>query len=169
MEMRFCPVCGTRLRLREQPHEAPALYCESCVAYRFPLFSTAVAVVLLDACGENMLLIRQYGEPESVLVAGYVDKGETAEDAVRREVREELGMSAGRLSFIRSRYYAPSETLMLLYEATAAEESAAPNWEVDGWEWVPVGRARELVKPGGLAESFLSDYEKHLIQNEQGG
>ena len=169
MEMHFCPLCGTRLKTREHPTDGIVAYCERCGDYRFPHFSTAVSIVVLNVERTQMILIRQYGEPWEVLAAGYVDKGETAEDAVRREVREELGMSAGRLSFIRSRYYAPSETLMLLYEATAAEESAAPNWEVDGWEWVPVGRARELVKPGGLAESFLSDYEKHLIQNEQGG
>lgn len=158
MNLNYCPVCGTKLHPKDQPHEAPALYCDRCGEYRFPLFSAAVAVTVLDEAGENMILIRQYGDPDPVLVAGYIDKGESAEDAVIREVNEELGMTVQQLSFVRSRYYAPSETLMFHYTASVRGKSAAPNWEVEAWEWVPVESALALVKPGGLAETFLLDY-----------
>ena len=161
MNIQYCPACGTKLRLKEQPFDAPALYCDCCREYRFPLFSAAVAAIVLDMLGENMILIRQYGEPDPVLVAGYIDKGETAEAALIREVKEELSMTVQKLSFLRSHYYAPSETLMLNYAAVVAEESASPNWEVDGWEWVPVDQALSRVKPGSLAESFLLDYEAY--------
>lgn len=159
--MRFCPECGTKLHLKEQPHDVPALYCDCCKAYRFPVFSIAVAVIILDPEQENMVLVRQYGELDPVLVAGYVDKGETAEDAVVREVKEELGMTVHSLSFLRSHYYAPSETLMLNYAVTTAEKSAEPNWEIDSWEWVPAEKARTRVTPGGLAETFLLDFEEY--------
>lgn len=161
MNLNYCPVCGTKLHLKAQPFEGPALYCDHCEAFRFPLFSAAVAVVVLDEARENMILIRQYGEPDPVLAAGYVDKGETAEEAVIREVKEELGMTARHLSFLRSRYYAPSETLMLLYAVTVSENAAVPNREVDSWEWVPVEGALKLVKPGSLAEAFLLDYAEY--------
>ena len=161
MNLNYCPVCGTRLHLKEQPHEAPALYCGHCGEYRFPLFSAAVAVTVLDEARENMILIRQYGDPDPVLVAGYIDKGETAEDAVIREVREELGMAAQAVSFLHSHYYAPSETLMFHYAATVKGKTAAPNWEVDDWEWVPVEHACGLVKPGSLTETLLLDYEEY--------
>ena len=161
MNLNYCPVCGMKLHPKEQPHEAPALYCGRCGEYRFPLFSAAVAVTVLDEAGENMILIRQYGDPDPVLVAGYIDKGETAEDAVIREVGEELGMAVQSFSFLRSRYYAPSETLMFHYAATVKGKAAAPNWEVDGWEWVPVEQALGLVKSGGLAEALLLDFEEY--------
>lgn len=161
MNLNYCPVCGTKLHPKEQPHEAPALYCGRCGEYRFPLFSAAVAVTVLDEAGENMILIRQYGDPDPVLVAGYIDKGETAEDAVIREVGEELGMAVQSFSFLRSRYYAPSETLMFHYAATVKGKAAAPNWEVDGWEWVPVEQALGLAKSGGLAEALLLDFEEY--------
>ena len=161
MDLNYCPACGKKLYPKEQPHEAPALYCSCCEEYRFPLYCAAVAVTVLDAVGENMILIRQYGDPDPVLVAGYIDKGETAEEAVMREVREELGMTVRDFSFLRSHYYAPSETLMLHYVVTVSEKAAAPNWELDSWEWVSVERAPKLVKPGSLAESFLLDYEKY--------
>ena len=159
MNMNFCPQCGEKLGLRERPNDAPALYCGSCGDYRFPIFSAAVAAVVLNEAESEMVLIRQYDYPTPVLVTGYIDKGESAEEALVREVKEELGMTALSHRFLKSHYYAPSETLMLNYAVTVAEESASPNWEVDSWEWVSVERAREKVKAGGLAEVFLLDYE----------
>ena len=159
MQMSYCPVCGEKLSLRPHPTEPPTLWCRRCEDWRFPLFSAAVSVILLDQSRERMLLIRQYGEPDPVLPAGYVDKGETAEAAVFREIREELGMTALSPRFLGSHYYAPSETLMLNFLAVAAEDEARPNAEVDGWEWVPAKEARSRVKPGGLAEVLLADWD----------
>jgi NAD+ diphosphatase len=158
MNMNYCIECGSRLRLRPHPTEPPTPWCDRCGEYRFPVYSTAVSVILLDESGRNMLLIRQYGEPDPVLVAGYVDKGERAEDAVIREVREELGIQAEVLAFLGSHWYAPSETLMLNFLARSTQAQARPNAEVDAWEWVPLTEAKRRVTPGGLAEILLGDY-----------
>ena len=166
MNLKFCPVCGRRLHPKPNPPEEPALYCDSCGEYRFPLYSTAVSVIVLDPKREKMILIRQYGKSDLILVAGYVDKGETAEAAVFREVREELGMEAKELRFLCSHYYAPSETLMLNYLVVTADETPHPNWEVDSWEWVPVREAIGKVKPGGLAETLLRDYSAYILDPE---
>ncbi len=166
MNLKYCPVCGTRLHPKPNPPEEPALYCESCGEYRFPLYSTAVSVIVLDPRREKMILIRQYGKSDLILVAGYVDKGETAEAAVIREVREELGMEAKELRFLCSHYYAHSETLMLNYLVTTDAPEPHPNWEVDSWEWVPVREAIGKVKPGGLAETLLRDYSACILDPE---
>lgn len=158
MQLNFCPVCGEKPVLRQHPTDGPVAWCPRCGDWRYPLFATAVSVAVLDPGRTRMLLIRQYGKKDAVFTAGYVDKGETAEDAVVREVREELGMTARELRFCRSRWYAPSETLMLHYSVTVPEDEPSPNWEVDGWEWVPIGEARSRVAPGGLAEQLLADY-----------
>ena len=158
MQLKYCPVCGAKLSLRQHPTDGPVAWCPACEDWRYPLFSTAVSVVVLDPARTRTLMIRQYGERDAVFVAGYVDKGETAEDAVVREVREELGMTARELRFHRSRWYAPSETLMLHYSVTVPEDEPSPNWEVDDWEWVPIGEARSRLAPDGLAEQLLDDY-----------
>lgn len=157
MKMHCCPVCGTRLTEREHPTDGVVAWCEGCGDYRFPLFSTAVSVVALNPDRTKMILIRQYGQAEEVLVAGYVDKGETAEHAVRRELMEELGLSAREVRFLASHYYAPSETLMLNFSVTVEETEAHPNFEVDGWRWCSVPEARKSVRPGGLADELLHD------------
>ena len=157
MEMHYCPLCGTRLKAREHPTDGIVAYCERCGDYRFPLFSTAVSIVALNPERTRTILIRQYGEPGEVLAAGYVDKGETAEHAVRRELREELGLEAGSVQYLGSPYYAPSETLMLNFAVTVSETEAHPNFEVDAWRWCPIDEAKKSVSPGGLAGELLRD------------
>lgn len=166
MEMRYCMRCGARLGTRVHPEEGPVPYCESCGDYRFPVFSAAVSMVVFDREEKRMILIRQYGEKDPVLTAGYVDKGETAEEAVRREVGEELGMTVTGIRYLGSHYYAPSETLMLNYAVTVAEREAKPNAEVDSWQWVPADEAAGLVKPGGLAETLLADLHGGFIHKQ---
>ena len=68
-------------------------------------------------------------------------------------------MTALAPRFLGSHYYAPSETLMLNFLAVLSEESPSPGPEVDGWEWVKVQDAARLVKPGGLAEVLLADWD----------
>ena len=157
MIFNYCPVCGKKLDLRQHPVDGAVPFCEACCDWRYPLYSTAVSVTILNPERTELLLIRQYGEPGLVFVAGYVDKGETAEDAVRREVREELGMTAENLRFHKSRFYAPSETLMLHYSCTVPEAAAQPNAEVDAWEWVPLEEVLGRLAPG-LAVELYEDY-----------
>ena len=166
MEMNYCMRCGARLALREHPEEGPVPYCESCGDYRFPVFSTAVSMVVLNPEKTRVLLITQYGKPHYILPAGYVNKGENAEQAVRRELAEELGMSACSLRYLNSHYYEPSETLMLNFSLTVGEEEPKPNWEVDSWSWFTLGEVMGMVRPGGLAERLLKDLrEKERISD----
>ena len=157
MEMNYCMCCGAKLTRREHPTDGEVSYCERCGDYRFPVFSTAVSMLVLNPEKTRILLITQYGKPHHILPAGYVDKGETAEHAVRRELLEELGMEALGLQYMNSHYYEPSETLMLNYLVTVKEEPPRPNWEVDSWRWFTLGEAKKTVRPGGLAERLLRD------------
>ena len=155
MKMNYCMECGTLLHPREHGEEGLVPYCDTCAAYRHPVFSTAVSLLVLDEKEENVLLIRQYGRPHYILVAGYVNQGEDAEDAVRRELLEELGLEVQKLRFNRSRYFPPSNTLMLNFTVTVSGKEARPNWEVDDWRWFSFTEAREAIRPNSLARAFL--------------
>lgn len=159
MEMNYCMCCGAKLRTREHPTDGLVPYCESCDDYRFPVFSAAVAIVVLNPDETEVILIRQYGKDKDVLVAGYVDKGETAEQAVRRELMEELGLEAETLRYLGSHYYEPSETLMLNFAVTVCEREAHPNFEVDSWRWYTLEEARTKANLAGLAKRLLGDME----------
>ena len=75
-------------------------------------------------------------------------------------------MSARSPRFLGSHYYAPSQTLMLNFLAVLEEDAARPNAEVDAWAWVPVAEVRSQVRPGGLAEILLRQWDGLPIVNQ---
>ena len=158
MEMNYCMQCGTKLIIRHHETEGEVPYCESCGEFRYPVFNTAVSMIVMDEARERIILIQQYGKPSYVLVAGYVDKGEDAETAAVREVKEELGMTVSSIHFNRSHYYSRSNTLMLNFTVTVKESEAHPNREVDAWRWFTIEEARQNIRPNSLAEIFLNGY-----------
>ncbi len=155
----FCPACGAKLTERLLAREGMVPYCETCADFRFPKYNVAVSMVVEDEETGRILLIQQYGRPSYVLVAGYVNRGEPAEHAVVREVKEETGMTVARLRFNRTKFYAPSNTLMVNFTAFVSDASALhTNEEIDRFSWFTPEQARENIRPGSLAEEFLNSY-----------
>ena len=158
-EMIHCMQCGAKLIRRYLASEGKDIkYCPQCEEYRFEPFNTAVSMIITDTSRTRFFLIRQYGGDRHILTAGYVNKGEDAEDAVVREIREETGMTAVSVRFNRSHYYAPSNTLMLNFTAVVADPHVHANSEVDSWNWFTEKEARRAIRPGSLAEAFLLGY-----------
>ena len=153
--MNFCMHCGTRLHPKHLEGEGEIPFCDTCGEYRFPVFNTAVSMIVQDQDHAHVLLIQQYGRPSYILVAGYVNRGEDAEHAAVREIGEELDMEVLDLHFNRSRYFPPSNTLMLNFTATVRGNTPHPNAEVDRWQWFTPAQARESIRPNSLARQFL--------------
>ncbi len=121
--------------------------------------TVADTMVVRDEKTGRILLIQQYGRPSYVLVAGYVNRGEQAEQAVVREIKEETGMTVARLRFNRTKFFAPSNTLMVNFTAYVSDATALhANEEIDRWSWFTPEQARENIRPGSLAEEFLNAY-----------
>ncbi len=153
-EMNYCMHCGTKLIRRYLKNEGDIPYCTTCQEYRFPVFNTAVSMIIMNEEEDQILMIRQYGGDEYILVAGYVNKGEDAEDAAIREVREETGLTVTSVRFNHSHYFAPSNTLMLNFAVTVKGEVNC-NEEVDTWAWFTPEEARINIRKNSLAKAFL--------------
>ncbi len=158
MNMDYCMHCGARLEPRQHADEGLIPFCPRCGEFRFPVFSTAVSMVITTPDRDRILLIRQYGKPRYILCAGYVNKGEDAESAVVREIREELGLAVTDCRFNRSRYFTPSNTLMLNFTVVVPNTDPHPNHEIDDWRWFTPAEAKENIAPGSLAAEFLNGY-----------
>ena len=81
-----------------------ALVCSECKLELFVNPSPAVGAIVLDADG-RVLLIRRAHDPGKGLLAvpgGFVDEGETAESALCREIREEVGLELPEVSYLMS-------------------------------------------------------------------
>lgn len=159
--MKFCTECGTALEEKHLQKEGMVPFCNHCNQFRFPNFNTAVSMVVLNASEDKILLIRQYGKPDYILIAGYVNKGESAEHALIRELQEETGIEISNFFFNKSEYFKKSNTLMLNFICKAISEKI--NWdsdEVDHAQWFTVSEARRNIKQGSLAQEFL----EHFLQ-----
>lgn len=158
VEMKYCMACGTKLEDKYLASEGKMIpYCPSCRDYRFPVFNTAVSMIVMNEAKDKVLLIKQYGRDSYILVAGYVNKGEDAEDAVRREVKEEMDLDVKTLHFNHSHYFAPSNTLMLNFTVTV-EGDPNPDWEIDSYHIFSIADARKNIRRPSLAQKFLDGY-----------
>jgi len=156
--LKHCMECGAKLRKKYLDGEGMVPYCDHCGQYRFPVFNTAVSMIVTNEDQSKIILIRQYGRPHYILVAGYVNKGEDAEDAAVREVKEEMGLDVIKARFNHSHYYAPSNTLMLNFTVTVSGTEPVPNREIDSWCWFGREEALRQIKKGSLAGAFLKGY-----------
>lgn len=162
--VKYCVECGTRLEPKFLANEGMIPFCPTCQAYRFPIFSTAVSMIVLNPSRDKLLLIQQYGRKHYILVAGYVNCGENAETAVRREVKEEIGLDVSSLFYNRSAYFAPSNTLMLNFTCTVFSDSLdGVTSEVDKAVWFPIPQARQAIKAGSLAQEFLEYFVQEKL------
>mgnify|MGYP003562596922 CR=1 FL=1 len=131
-------------------------YCDSCQVYRFPIFSTAISTAVLNKERNKVLLIRQYNMVDYILLAGYVNRGESAEETLIREVKEEVGLQVDEFKYMRSQYFERSNTLMLNYLCVAHDETPLQiNQEVEHADWFTFDEARKVIMKESLAESFL--------------
>ncbi len=159
MSSNFCRECGTKLVPKELEHEGIIPYCPSCGQYRFPQYNMAVIMIVVNEEKDEILLIQQYGRPQYILVAGYVTRGESLEDAVRREIREETGMTVSHMQYNRSQFFEKSDTLMCNFTVFVKDASEMdPNYEIDSYKWFSREGARENIRSGSLAEKFLVTY-----------
>ena len=92
-------------------------------------------------------------------MAGYVNRTETLEHAAVRELKEETGMTAERITFNRTRFFEPSNTLMCNFTAFVKNDRELnPNYEIDSCAWFSFDDARRNVDPKILAGQFLNAY-----------
>ncbi|MBQ7061796.1 MAG: NUDIX domain-containing protein [Bacteroidales bacterium] len=159
MIQKHCPECGTALIWQPLEDEGLVPYCPQCRQYRFPMYNVAVSMIVIDGQTGKILLIKQYGRPNFILVAGYVNRGEAVEHAVGREIKEETGLTVSRIRFNRTSFFEPSNTLMCNFTAWVADADAmSPNKEIDSYQWFTPVEARRNIRPNSLAQCFLNAY-----------
>lgn len=141
---RYCPRCGHPTAPRDAGH-ARACTNECCGKVQFP--RTDPAVIVLVARGDRALLGRQADWPEGrySTIAGFVEPGESLEEAVAREVMEETGVSVGGVSYYASQPWPFPGSLMLGFRAEATSEAIdLKDGELEEARWI----SREDIRAG---------------------
>ncbi|RIA75811.1 NAD+ diphosphatase [Anaeroplasma bactoclasticum] len=159
-----CPECGSLLIEKELDNEGMVPYCNSCKEYRFPMYNVAVSMITIDTKNNNVLLIQQYGKKDNILVAGYVNITESLENAVYRELKEEMNLIPSRIEFNATKYFPKTNTLMCNFIAYMEDISKLKtNNEIDSFNWFSFIDGLSNIKPDSTAKYFYElFYEKYV-------
>ncbi|CAM3292934.1 NAD(+) diphosphatase [Halomonas lysinitropha] len=124
---RFCGRCGAPTTRLDAEF---AMHCDQCGHRNYPRISPCI--ITLVTHGESLLLARSPRFPPGrySTLAGFIEPGEAAEEAVRREIFEEVGLSVGRVSYFKSQAWPFPHSLMLGFFA----EAASRRIRIDGIE-----------------------------------
>jgi NAD+ diphosphatase len=140
---RFCAQCGSPSRVTSAGW---VRRCPGCQASHFP--RTDPVVIMLVVRGSRALLGRNRRRPGARFscLAGFVEPGETLEAAVRREVREESGIHAGRVQYLASQPWPfPSSLMMGFLTEGLTEEITVDPEELAEARWFHRDEIREMV------------------------
>lgn len=154
---RFCGRCGAPLHSRRAGH---VRHCDACGMDSFPRLDPAIIVLVRD--GERALLGRQPGWPPGRFstIAGFVEPGESLEDAVRREVFEETGTRVREVAYHSSQPWPFPASLMLGFTARATVSTPVlHDGELEEAHWFTraqvAGGAVRLPPPEAISRRLI--------------
>jgi NAD+ diphosphatase len=167
----FCPNCGARTEMRDGGYRRQ---CPQCGADHFPRTDPVVIMLPVfhhDDGREECLVGRnkRFPLPLYSAFAGFVEQGESMEEAVRRELREEVNLEAGAVSYQASQPWPfPSSLMLGCYARAMSRDFAIDANEIEAAHWLSKEEARarlankiedEIKLPVAIAIAH------HLIKN----
>lgn len=158
---RFCGRCGAPAL--PMPEER-ALGCSSCSRVVYPGISPAIIVAVI--CGDKILLIRgRSGRSWYSLVSGYVDAGETLEQAVAREVKEETGLDVRNIRYYNDQPWPLSGTLMVGFLAEADDRQAivVDDNEISEAAWFTRGSLPEYSPALAISGELIRRFDRNEL------
>lgn len=165
---KFCPRCGQRTIAIQGDG---ALCCSACEFLLYMNAATAAGAVIADEQG-RILLLRRARDPSKGklgIPGGFVDRGESVEEAIVREVREEVNLEVTELEYLYSypnRYFYREITYVtadLFFACRVKDWSALKALdEVDGCELIPLDKIRDEELAFPSVKVALEAYRKKL-------
>jgi NAD+ diphosphatase len=142
----FCTRCGSSTR-PQMAGSQRACTDSDCGVVIFPRIDPVVIMLVVSADGEHCLLGRNPGYPGQLVsaLAGYMEPGESIEEAVRRELLEEAGVSVGAVRYFTSQPWPFPSTLMIGCFAVAEDLELDVNLqELESAQWFSKKEVKEL-------------------------
>lgn len=163
MHYKYCPECGKKLIGKAAGDDGYVPYCTDCSKYWFDSFASCVIVMVVNELDEIALLRQSYISDEyETFVAGFMTPGETAEEAAKREVKEELGLDVDRLEYAGTHWFAKREQLMHAFIGYVAKAPFKLSEEVDSASWATLEDAPRRMFPDRPGNTQHILYRQHI-------
>lgn len=151
---RFCGTCGDSTAAEQAGH---VLRCQGCRKMHFPRIEPAVIMLVEAPDRQRCLLARHRGATSYSTLAGFLEIGESLEDAVRRELAEEAGVLVREVAYQASQAWPFPSGLMVGFRALADTDTfTVDHDELDEARWFTRDEVRALGdgRPDSI-ESYL--------------
>ena len=158
----FCGKCGTPTQKRKYEN---AKKCPECGHMEFPRLSPAVITAIVKD-GKLLMAKHSYGLKDRYsLIAGFVEPGETIEEAVERETMEEVGLKVKNVQYFGSQPWPFPHSLMLAFTAEYENgEIKVDEKEIVDADWFYPDEIRRMPSKISIAseliEWFILNYKK---------
>lgn len=149
----YCSRCGSPAGTRS---EDGAQICSSCGYLTYPRISPAVIVAVLK--GDKILLAHNHRFPKNrySVIAGYVEMGETLEQCVSREIREEVGIEVKNILYFGSQSWPFTSSLMIAFTAEWASGSiSVDNSEIGRADWFSAEELPDIPDKVSIARQLI--------------
>lgn len=166
MKFKFCPKCGRLLEEKYSWDEGGVPYCP---VDNIMFFDTPKPCIIVAVIKENKVLLLKQSyiyKNSKVLVSGYVTNGETVEETVYREVKEETGITINNIKYLGSEYISEKELVMLTFMAKYLDGDIQISSEVEFVEWVDLEDALKEMREDTIGKRIIRKVLKEL--NYQG-
>ena len=140
----FCPRCGAPTKMMDAGYRR---LCGKCNAEHFPRVDPVV--IMLATHGEACLVGRGKQFPPGMFsaLAGFVEPGETIEEAVRRELMEEASVKVGEVTYYATQPWPfPSSLMIGCFAKAESRDAKADENELAEVRWIERSVARELIE-----------------------
>ena len=147
----FCPNCGTVTQMCDGGYRR---ICPSCGAEHFP--RTDPVVIMLPIFGEECLVGRSQRFPPQLYsaFAGFVEPGESMEEAVRRELREEVNLKTGNVTYHATQPWPfPSSLMLGCYAQALSRDFTIDRNEIEDARWLTKDEVRNRLA-GGIEDEM---------------
>ena len=150
---RFCANCGAATQLAKGGWQRD---CSSCGAQHFPR-TDPVAIMLVEYNGDLLLGRQSRFPPRSYsALAGFIEPGETIEQAVAREVLEEAGVVCGDVRYIASQPWPfPSQLMIGCHARAQARDLTVDHTELEDARWFTRAQIAEALDLGTDSPDFV--------------
>ena len=156
---KFCSHCGHKTDVHASEY---AMVCPACNYHQYPRVNPCVITVITR--GKDEILLAKNARNTSNmygLIAGFVEVGETLEEAVRRETLEEVGLKLGKIEYLASQPWPFPSNLMIAFKAEyASGELTLQPEEISDAAFFKFDQLPEIPFKGSIAHAMIM----HVIQ-----
>ncbi len=160
---RFCGKCAQPLI--PSTHDL-AMTCPACGAVYFPQIAPAVIVAITRNGGNEILLAHNHRFNEGVfsLIAGFVEMGENLEEAIHREIKEEIGIEVDHFRYLASQSWPfPNSLMLAFYAEWAGGEACADGAELSECHWYTRDQLPRLPEKGSVARAVIDAFVENRL------